>query len=270
MSDETKTEWAGAEFDGVRLRVWIDGQLSVRTVSGRPEAVLQSMLTDKQAHDRTVLRSGWPEAALRPVPSAVALSPVDGLLPGLSQNSPADLMRYQTGRIRGFLAGFPEFDGVLCLVGQATVWAHISAGEVVSFRSFLTAELFSVIQSFDALPAMDTADSKAFTAALNHAISRPGAIAADLAGLRAQLALGQIDRSTAPSRLAGLLIGIELAAAKPYWLGQEIVVIGNGEWAGHYIAALTTQGLTVKQADGEAMAHAGLISAWQAMQRKDG
>ena len=269
MSDETKTEWAGAEFDGVKMRVWIDGQLSVRTVSGKPEAVLQSMLADKQADDRAVLRSGWPDAALKPVPSAVALEPIDGLLPGLSQNSPADLMRYQSGRIRGFLAGFPEFDGVLCLVGQTTVWAHISAGEVVSFRSFLTAELFSIIQSFDALPATDTLNTEVFTAALNHAISRPGAIAADLAGLRAQLALGQADRSAVASRLAGLLIGIELAAAKPYWLGQEIVVIGNGQWAGHYLAALTAQGLAAKQADGEAMAHAGLIAAWQAMQHKD-
>ncbi|WP_187792204.1 2-dehydro-3-deoxygalactonokinase [Paracoccus amoyensis] len=270
MSVETKTEWAGAEFDGVRLRVWIDGQMSVRTVSGKAELVLQSILADRQAEARAVLRSGWPDAPLNSVPSAVASTPFDGLLPGLSQNSPADLMRYQTGRIRGFLAGFPEFDGVLCLVGQSTVWAHISAGEVVSFRSFLTAELFSIIQSFDALPVTDTLNSDAFTAALNHAISRPGAIAADLAGIRAQLALGQADRDAVASRLAGLLIGIELAAAKPYWLGQDIVVVGNGPWAGHYLAALTAQGLTAKQADGEAMAHAGLIAAWQAMQGKTG
>ncbi|MDB6179916.1 2-dehydro-3-deoxygalactonokinase [Paracoccus fistulariae] len=268
MSDAMRTDWLGAEFDGVKLRLWVDGALSQRIVAGSPEQVLQTMLADLPVTDRPLLRSGWPDAALTPVPSAVAVAADQGRMPGLSQAAPADLMRHQPGRIRGFLTTRPDFDGVLCLIGHSTVWAHLSAGEVVSFRSFISAELFSMIRSFDALPAPADPADDGFAQALNHAMSRPAGLAADLAGLRAQVTLGQSDKAQAASRLAGLLIGAELAAARPYWLGQEVVVIGDGQWDAHYLAALASQGLSAAQADGVEMARAGLQDLWQMMQAK--
>ena len=67
------------------------------------------------------------------------------ILPGVSQASPADVMRGEETQIAGFLAANPEFDGVLCLPGTHTKWVHISAREIVSFRTFMTGEIFALL-----------------------------------------------------------------------------------------------------------------------------
>ena len=103
-------------------------------------------------------RQGWIEAPYSQVPCApVGLSMIKpvvedtrldvSILPGLSQTDPADVMRGEETQIAGYLAENPGFDGVLCLPGTHTKWAHISAGEVVSFRTFMTGELFALVSS---------------------------------------------------------------------------------------------------------------------------
>jgi 2-dehydro-3-deoxygalactonokinase len=47
----------------------------------------------------------------------------------------------------------------------------------------------------------------------------------------------------ARSRLSGLLIGAELAGARPYWLGQNVAIIGDGAVAGPYRRGLAAQGV---------------------------
>ena len=66
---------------------------------------------------------------------------------------------------------------------------------------------------------------------------------------------------TASARLSGLLIGAELAAAKPWWLGREVAVIGAHGIARAYIAALGQQGVPATEADTEAMTLKGLTAA---------
>ena len=51
-------------------------------------------------------------------------------------------MRGEETQIAGFLALNPGWDGVICLPGTHSKWAHVSAGEVVSFQTFLTGESF--------------------------------------------------------------------------------------------------------------------------------
>ena len=55
-------------------------------------------------------------------------------------------MRGEETQIAGFLSEFPGFDGVVCLPGTHTKWVHLSAGEIVSFRTFMTGELFGLLQ----------------------------------------------------------------------------------------------------------------------------
>ena len=62
----------------------------------------------------------------------------------------------------------------------------------------------------------------------------------------------------ARSRLSGLLIGIELAGAKPYWLGQRVKLIGAEPLAASYARALQTQGLKTDRLDATACTLAGL------------
>ena len=66
---------------------------------------------------------------------------------------------------------------------------------------------------------------------------------------------------TAPqarARLSGLLIGIELAGAKPYWLGQSVKLIGADKLSALYARALALQGLQAESLDATACTLAGL------------
>ena len=92
-----------------------------------------------------------------PAPAAFARAPtadprlVVRILPGLSQDDPPDVMRGEETQIAGLLAREPDFDGIACLPGTHTKWAHVSAGEVVSFASYMTGELFGLLAATSVL-----------------------------------------------------------------------------------------------------------------------
>lgn len=221
-------------------------------------------------------RQGWAEAAYVPVPcqpptlalatQAPASDPrlTVSILPGLRQDTPADVMRGEETQIAGFLAGMPDFDGVLCLPGTHSKWVRISAGEVVSFQTFMTGELFGLLSHASVLRhsvAGDGWDEAGFDAAIDDALSRPAAVAAKLFGLRAESLLQGLTPGVARARLSGLLLGLELGAARPYWLGQQVGLIGAAALAEVYRAALSRQGVTAMVADGAEMTLAGLWAA---------
>lgn len=220
-------------------------------------------------------RQGWTEALYASVPcepisatltKAPTLDPrLDvRIVPGLSQTSPADVMRGEETQIAGFHAEFPKFDGVLCLPGTHTKWAHISAGEVVSFQSFMTGELFATLSKHTVLrhSLRDGAwDDAAFLEALSDTMSRPEKLAAKLFSLRAEDLLTGLKGGSAKARLSGLLIGAELAAAKPYWLGQMVAIIGDDALSELYASALTAQGIAPQRTDAKTMTLAGLKAA---------
>lgn len=225
-------------------------------------------------------RQGWHEAPYRAVPCTpldkAALVPVPTtdarirvmVAPGLKQTAPADVMRGEETQIAGALALHPAFDGVLCLPGTHAKWAHISAGEVVSFQTFMTGELFALLSAQSVLRhgmAGDGWEDAAFDTALSDAIARPEKIAARLFGLRAEGLIGGLAPAAAKSRLSGLLIGIELAAARPYWLGQAVNIIGAEGLAKSYARALQAQGITARLLPATACTLAGLASLYQPM-----
>lgn len=220
-------------------------------------------------------RQGWAEAAYASTPcmpptiaTATQVETRDprlnvSILPGIKQMSPADVMRGEETQIAGFLATSPDFDGVLCLPGTHTKWAHISASEVVSFRTFMTGEMFALLASRSVLRhSVGTGwDGPTFETAVNDAISRPAAIAAELFSLRAASLLSGADPDAARARLSGLLIGAELAAARPYWLGQQVVVLGADGIADAYLSALQNQGVSARGVDPDHMTLRGLTAA---------
>lgn len=220
-------------------------------------------------------RQGWTEALYAKVPclpisATLTLAPTTDprievhIVPGLSQDTPADVMRGEETQIAGFQAEFPKFDGVLCLPGTHTKWAHMSAGEVVSFQSFMTGELFALLSGHSVLKHSlrdGVWDDAAFDDALSDTLSRPEKISAKLFSLRAEDLLHGLDGGAAKARLSGLLIGAELAAAKPYWLGQYVALIGADGLTDLYARALETQGITAQRTDPTDMTLAGLKSA---------
>ena len=135
-------------------------------------------------------RQGWTEVPYRTVPcmplgGGVAVPTSDTrlsvtILPGLKQDNPADVMRGEETQVAGYLSGRPGFDGVLCLPGTHSKWVEISAGEVVSFRTFMTGELFDLVSRHSVLRHSTGAgwDAAVFAEALGDTLSRPESLAA--------------------------------------------------------------------------------------------
>ena len=157
-------------------------------------------------------------------------------MPGLTQDSPADVL---DGWVRLLLLGFaevqPDWDGVaLVLTDQLSHWVHLSAREAVSCQSFLTPRLIAALGG--TLPAD--------MGVLGDSLSRPERLAA-------HLRRAEVTGKTCA--ISGYLIGAELAAARPYWLGQSVALIdGGGSGAGH-AEALEAQGVPVSRHDPEAI-----------------
>ncbi len=202
-------------------------------------------------------RQGWHEAPYRAVPctpldpaALVRVPTLDPrlrltIVPGLKQPVPADVMRGEETQIAGALALLPDFDGVLCLPGTHSKWVRVSAGEVVSFQTCMTGEVFALLSQQSVLRhgvQGDGWDDAAFDGALSDALSRPERLASRLFSLRAEGLLNNLSQMAAKARLSGLLIGVELAATKPYWLGQPVAIVGADRLAAIYARALTAQG----------------------------
>ena len=277
--------WLAIDWGTSRLRVWRNGDPAELTETEQGMNTLASedyaAILEPFAADIAVIcgmagaRQGWREAPYAAVPCAPSHAPlrfVSGrtavhILPGLSQANPADVMRGEETQIAGFLARNPGWDGVICLPGTHTKWAHVSAGEVVSFQTFMTGEMFALLAGHSVLRHGLTPgrDPEAFAGAVADAMSKPATVAAQLFRLRAEGLLNDLAPTVAYARASGLLIGAELAGAKPYWLGQQVAVIGTGPMADSYVTALTAQGAAPQRADATDVTLAGLTAAYEAL-----
>lgn len=295
--------WIAVDWGTSNLRIWMmDGALSASAAQSEQgmaslawdgfEPALLDLIGPNLGDGQTLVIccgmvgscQGWAEAEYLSVPcppqNTQAMTRVPtadprldvAILPGLKQQTPPDVMRGEETQIAGFLAMQPDFDGILCLTGTHTKWAHISAGEIVSFKTFMTGELFSLLSERSVLRHSLTTedfDQPAFLSAVSDSLSRPQTLAADLFGLRAGSLVAGLDPAVARARLSGLLIGAELGAARPYWLGQNVAIIGATDLAGLYQAGLAEQGVQAETHDAPAMTLAGLTAAYRAMQRPD-
>lgn len=210
----------------------------------------------------------------KPVESPLFHQPCEGWdlyhIPALSQQTPRAGMAGQALQVAGFLALNPKWDGVVCLPGPITQWVLVSAAEVVSFQSALTPHLYRAMALAMGLAAADGQETteiawseSALVEAAADTMSRPERLACRLAELQTAVQLDAMPVAEASGRLWGALLGADLAAARPYWLGQNLALIGPDALAAPYMAALAAQGLPATQADPERMALEGLIQIWR-------
>lgn len=286
-------KWIAADWGTSNLRLWAmgaDGAVLGERTSDRGmgalapaefELAFTDLADDWLDHTTQVVacgmvgsRQGWVEAPYQTVPCAVSAKTMveapssSGLnfhvIPGIRQTSPADVMRGEETQIAGFLAQNPNWDGVICLPGTHTKWVHISADEVVSFQTFMTGEMFAILAQQSVLRhsiAPTGWNDDAFADAMEAILSKPETLAGRLFSIRADQLVNDTDDVTLRARLSGLLIGAEIAAVKPYWLGQRIAIIGANAVSMPYVAALTAQGIPPERADATAMTIAGLSAA---------
>jgi 2-dehydro-3-deoxygalactonokinase len=221
-------------------------------------------------------RQGWMEAPYRTAPTTPhgALFPCPTqdaritlhILPGIKQTKSPDVMRGEETQIAGFLADHPDFDGVLCLPGTHTKWVHISAREIVSFQTIMTGELFALLAAHSVLRhsvSGDAWDEAAFLDAVADTMTRPERLAARLFQIRASHLLEGTANPISKAALSGALIGAELAATRPYWLGQQIALVGAPRLTQIYAAALCAHGLEATEHTGDDMTLKGLTAAYK-------
>jgi 2-dehydro-3-deoxygalactonokinase len=100
---------------------------------------------------------------------------------------------------------------------------------------------------------------------VSETLSRPERLMTAISDLRADDVLNKADPQTAHARLSGLLVGAEIAALKPYWLGQAVAIIGAETLCAAYARALTHQGVTAESFDAASLTRAGLWAALQSL-----
>ncbi|MBA3324517.1 MAG: 2-dehydro-3-deoxygalactonokinase, partial [Rhodobacteraceae bacterium] len=253
-------EWIAVDWGTSNLRAWAiagdaptaealspDGMATLARDGFEPAllALVEPWLapdrpTDVIACGMVGARQGWVEAPYAavpcPPPRAFARPQVADprlrvhVLPGLRQDAPPDVIRGEETKIAGLLAAEPRFDGVACSPGTHTKWAHVSAGEIVSFASFMTGEIFALLSTESVLRhsvAEDGWSTPDFADAVEEMLAHPERLATRLFGIRAAGLLAGLAPERARARLSGLLIGAELAGARPYWLGRDVVLIGT-------------------------------------------
>lgn len=178
------------------------------------------------------------------VPTAI-LHAASGGLGAVQQRAPLGLLPAAARiLIAGALTGRADWDGVVCLPGDAqTLWVHVSAREIVSFQGAATARLAGVF---------GVGDGQMEAGALDDTLARPERLAVQLnsAGMAGDMA-----------GVTGHLIGAELAAMRPFWLGQQILVVGE---AMPYAEALGRQGVQVETVDQVQAWRAGLMELGRA------
>ncbi|MEI4233164.1 2-dehydro-3-deoxygalactonokinase [Roseovarius sp. D22-M7] len=225
-------DWALVGHDGTRARAFaLSGTAVMRAADGTDSA---SALAALGTVPGRLLRvgEGQPDALPAPLlPDAARQG-----LAGLIQKTPPDVIDGWTRLLLlGVVRDRPNWEGIACvLAGDVRHWVHLSAGEAVSCQSFLSPRLAATLGGTTA-PDMT---------ALSDSLSRPERLAAHLRS-------AEVTGDSAA--ISGHLLGAELAAARPYWLGQSVAVIAAAAAGSDVTDALAAQGVPTNAIDPETL-----------------
>lgn len=151
-------------------------------------------------------------------------TPESGVWCDLHQERPRGLLpEAERKRVAAYLETATDWGGTILIVGDVSHWVQVSAGEIVSFQSFLTGRLAQALGAAAGAPEGASVDA---------AMSQPER----LAGL-----LRSAEVSGESGAALGALIGAELAATRAFWLGADLRLMGAGALADGYEAALRAQ-----------------------------
>lgn len=222
-------------------------------------------------------RQGWIEAPYLRTPTRldalhdgaqhVAAEGDIRILPGIAQADATapDVMRGEETQLLGVTES--DFTGLVCIPGTHSKWIRIDKGSVVSFTTYMTGELFSVIARHSILKhaidpdAGSPAANDAFRDGLQRAIDTPSALPASLFSLRAAQLLGFEKQADGAARLSGLLIGAEIADARSRYGRHPVRLIGASALKDLYAAALAAAGFEATIVDAERASQQGLTKA---------
>ena len=188
------------------------------------------------------------------------------LVPGVMQNHPADIMRGEETQIAGFINKNQDFNGVVCLPGTHSKWVNINEGQITSFKTFMTGELFGVITNHTLIRHSTSIKGwiqESFEDGIHEGFNNPGLIASNLFSLRAESIVNNMGPDQARSTLSGLLLGVELNGAQIYWKNNDVTLIGSELLSNNYNQGLKVLGGQSQSFSLEAATLSGLSSAYR-------
>lgn len=219
-------------------------------------------------------KQGWVEAPYCPCPAgfdevAANLKWIEAeagfirtaIVPGLSCElaHAADVMRGEEVQILGAMQLSGMQDGRFVLPGTHSKWALVEGARVVSFRTFMTGEIYALLSQHSILAKTIQADAPldeiAFAQGVKLAQRENGLLHTAFSARTLSL----FSRMSAPalaSYLSGLVIGDELRL-QALDAGSEVVLIGSNALTARYTLALTLLGVR-SQALGSEATWAGL------------
>jgi 2-dehydro-3-deoxygalactonokinase len=204
-------------------------------------------------------RQGWVEAPYAQCPASAddivtALANIDhagrtiSLVPGLltENDGMPDVMRGEETQILGALAVSGRDDGLFLLPGTHSKWAEVAGGRIVSFRTFMTGEVFGALKDHTILGRLmrgAARDSAGFARGVREgaALDGGGALLNRIFATRTYGLTGRLADTALADYLSGLLIGAEVAEATTRADGA-VTIIASPALAQRYTDALLLLG----------------------------
>ena len=288
---DTSTVLIGVDWGGSNLRAFaIDAQgragaqseiacPALSLAAGGHAAVLDRLIADWRRPGLPVLvcgmagaRNGWQEVAYCPCPAdasalAAGLLPVATdiwLVPGVRYDAGTgvEVMRGEETQALGAVAAVDDI--MLICPGTHSKWIHVENGQIRSFRSSITGELFDALWS-RWLPLAGTAPAQTDWAAFERGLAagRATPLLSALFSVRAGYATAGLRADEIHDYLSGLLIGAELAACDDMAAGRPRRIVGAAALSARYAHALALGGHRATRLDAAACVAQGLSSIWQ-------
>jgi 2-dehydro-3-deoxygalactonokinase len=204
-------------------------------------------------------RQGWKEAPYAKCPAGAddivkALARIEwgglniALVPGLSTANDAmpDVMRGEETQIFGALASSVNSSGLFLLPGTHSKWAKVANGRIVSFRTFMTGEVFGALKEHTILGRLmrkAAPDPEAFERGVREgaALESAGALLNRIFATRTYGLMNKLPDTALADYLSGLLIGAEVAEATRQ-TKSPVTIIASPALAQRYADALQLLG----------------------------
>jgi 2-dehydro-3-deoxygalactonokinase len=258
------TRFTGAEQMAAHLDAVLDRhQLTSATV------LLSGMITS---------RSGWVQTPYLPVPveaddlvtNVLVMQRGDRelrFLPGVRADDgvDAELMRGEEVELIGLASTAPLHVGTVVLPGTHSKWVRLREGVVLDFQTFVTGELYELMQTHSLAAdfvVTGSDDPEAFDDGVRSALADDaahGGLLRLLFRVRTRGILQPASRGSLRSYLSGLMIGSELRGGLARGrLASGVVVVGADRLAARYRRAFCIAGVRADAPSSRDLAAVGL------------
>ena len=212
---------------------------------------------------------GWIDAPYLPCPAdiddlvknLVWAGEREAIIPGLSYvgDGRADVMRGEEVQLLGAIAtGEVPAEALVCHPGTHNKWVVIEGGQIVSFRTVMTGELFNLLRQHSIIGDLlqgEVAVNDAFQRGAAHGIENED-LQSELFAIRARWLLGKAEPEACASYASGLLIGSDVKIGLTDH--KDVMVMGRPALTRLYAAAIERAGGRPVELDGESCFLAGI------------